>query len=44
MSGILGVKVVLEKIIGDVNFNSLVQNYNSCYISAECWSVKFPSR
>lgn len=36
MSGILGVKVVLEKIIDDMNVNSIVQKGGRCYISAEC--------
>lgn len=35
MSGILRVKVVVEKAIDDINSNSVVQKDSSCNISAE---------
>lgn len=36
MSVVLGVKLVLEKITDDINFNSIDQKDSNCAISAEC--------
>lgn len=41
MSGILRVKVVVEKAIDDINSNSVVQKDSSCNISAECQLLNF---